>query len=240
MLSIVLSRMDYREYDQIISVYTKDFGKKVFLGRGLKKIISKNSAHIEPFSFVELLTVAGKEFGYITKVIPKQYFSNIRRDYKKSLIALFVVDIINRLVHENEPDEQIFYVLYTFLDQLEKSTKDNVFLLDTMMIQLFSILGFTPELDNCVFCEKEITDDTLGNKYVFSIASGGYVCPVCTKRNNDKKNKIFFVNKRVWELFKVVDSDKYTKEDLHIFHTIVYEYICYHSIVGIEDWGIII
>ena len=42
MLAIVLSRRDFREFDQIVSLYTKEKGKLEVLARGVKKITSKH------------------------------------------------------------------------------------------------------------------------------------------------------------------------------------------------------
>ena len=49
-----LERFKDSENDQIISLYTLEKGKQEVLARGVKKITSKNSAHLEPFSFVEV------------------------------------------------------------------------------------------------------------------------------------------------------------------------------------------
>ena len=77
MKAIVLSRRDFRESDQIISLYTKEKGKLELLARGVKKITSKNSAHLEPFSLVDIDIAYGKEFNHLTKVQPIEYFKNI-------------------------------------------------------------------------------------------------------------------------------------------------------------------
>ena len=68
MLSIVLSRKDFREHDQIVSLYVKEKGKLSLIVRGVKKIVSKNSAHLEPFSFVNITIEKGKEADYLTRV----------------------------------------------------------------------------------------------------------------------------------------------------------------------------
>lgn len=118
MLSIVFSRRDFRESDQMISVYTKEKGKLNLLARGVKKITSKNSAHLEPFSLVEIEVVPGKEIDHLTKVVPVNYFSNIRADFQKSLAAGFVVSTTDKLIHTNEPDKRIFDLLKNWLENL--------------------------------------------------------------------------------------------------------------------------
>lgn len=118
MLSIILSRRDFREFDQMISVYTKEKGKLNLLARGVKKITSKNSAHLEPFSLVEIEVISGKEIDHLTKVVPVNYFSNIRADLQKFLAAGFVVSTTDKLLHTHEPDKRIFDLLKSWLENL--------------------------------------------------------------------------------------------------------------------------
>ena len=61
MLAFVLSRRDFREYDQSISLYTLEKGRLEVLARGVKKILSKNAAHLEPFCLIEAEIIQGKE-----------------------------------------------------------------------------------------------------------------------------------------------------------------------------------
>lgn len=116
MQAIVLSRRDFRESDQIVSVYTKEKGKLNLLARGVKKITSKNSAHLEPFSLVDIEIAPGKEIDHLTKVVPVNYFSNIRADLQKSLAAGFVVSTTDKLLHTHESDKMIFDLLKNWLE----------------------------------------------------------------------------------------------------------------------------
>ena len=48
MLAIVLSRRAWREYDELISLYTYDRGRVEALAKSSKKLTSKQSAFFEP------------------------------------------------------------------------------------------------------------------------------------------------------------------------------------------------
>lgn len=145
MQAIVLARRDFRESDQIISVYTKEKGKLDLLARGVKKIISKNSAHLEPFSLVEIEVIPGKEIDHLTKVVPVNYFSNIRADLQKSLAAGFVVSTTDKLIHTHEPDKRIFDLLIGWLNSLNLSIFQSFNLvssIDGYIISLLHCLGY--------------------------------------------------------------------------------------------------
>jgi DNA repair protein RecO (recombination protein O) len=143
MLSIILSRRDFREFDQIISFYTQKHGKKEALARGIKKITSKNSAHLEPFSLVEVEFAHGKEIDHITKVVPVKYFKSIRQDLQKSLAASFVVSTTDKLLHTHEPDKRIFDLLKGWLISLNlQSAVCNLQFIDGYIVTLLHCLGY--------------------------------------------------------------------------------------------------
>ena len=100
MLSIVLSRKDFREHDQIVSLYSKDEGKLGLMVRGVKKIVSKNSAHLEPFSIVDITVEKGKDFSYLIRVQSVDYLRNIRENLHKSLVASYIVSIVDNFFAE--------------------------------------------------------------------------------------------------------------------------------------------
>ncbi|HBU07144.1 MAG TPA: DNA repair protein RecO [Candidatus Magasanikbacteria bacterium] len=142
MLAFVLYRRDFREADQIISFYTLEKGKMEILTRGVKKITSKNSAHLEPFSLVEAEVILGKELNYLGAVQPINYFVSIRKKLQKSLAAGFLVSTLDKLLHEGEKDERIFDLIVSWLEYVDNQyTVYGIHLLDSYVVRLLSYLG---------------------------------------------------------------------------------------------------
>lgn len=143
MQAIILSRKDFREHDQIISLYTRDKGKLELLARGVKKITSKNAAHLEPFSVVDIEMAFGKEIDHLTKVQPIEYFVNIRKDFAKSLAAGYIVNLADKLIQSGERDERIFFLLKEWLEynNIPHSTF-HIHSIDGYIVQLLYYLGF--------------------------------------------------------------------------------------------------
>ena len=70
MLAIVLSRRDFREFDQMISVYTKEKGKLNLLARGVKKITSKNALASMPKYATRFSIAIKKMLGKPSEKVP--------------------------------------------------------------------------------------------------------------------------------------------------------------------------
>lgn len=253
MQAIVLSRTNVREYDQVISLYTKELGRQDAMVRGVKKIVSKNAANLEPFSYVQVELVRGKEFLHLTKVQPLHYFSQVRCDPWKSIVAQFVSGFVRQISHVGERDEKLFGLLYSFLFFLEKTIKTNYCIfLDAYVLDCFSVLGLAPRLDCCVVCNKTAKDILKeeiesGEKQKSGLyfAGGGLVCQNCL---SDKKNigeqvavcgiKGISNMQRILNVdWEVVERVELSKEESLQLHALVYAFALFHHEKRIVNWG---
>lgn len=142
MLSFVLSRKDFKECDQVISLYTLEKGKVEALAKGVKKIISKNAASLEPFSFIEAEIVPGKQIDRVTRVQNIKLYKNIRADLAKCLAAGYTVNFLDKILQPGAPDKELFNLLGGWLDFLDTSVVFQPILLDAFFVKLYRILGF--------------------------------------------------------------------------------------------------
>jgi len=182
--AIILNRSDYRESDSLLTVYTRSLGKMSLVARGAKKISSKLSGHLEPISLVNILIIKGKGFDYIGSALGSDAFLNIKDDLNKIYYAGLAINNFNRLVKDNQPDEDLFLLLWRFLEALdnysaEEFTKESGELLFIFFaLKLLAELGYRPEMYECLSCRNKIKS---GRNY-FNLKNGGLVCEDCFKR----------------------------------------------------------
>lgn len=153
MLSIVLTRRDWREADQIISLYTLEHGKIEVLARGVKKILSKNSAYLEPGCLLEAEVIAGKEVNHLGSVEPINIFKNIRANLLPSLMSAYAANLVNKITHAGEADKNVFLLIKSWLEFLDITLLVNIIILDAFILKLYSLLGF-----NIAYSEKGESD----------------------------------------------------------------------------------
>ncbi len=206
MLAIVLSRHDFREYDQVISLYTQTHGKKEALARGVKKITSKNSGSLEPFSLVEVEIIPGKEIDHIGSVKIVDLFKYIRDDFTKLFAAQWAVSLTEQLFSVAEPDSVNFNLLISWFEELNRARNINSVILDALVLRLLVRLGFAPELSFCVRCDRSLLPFPKGERRGgllsspparggvtggweplprasdFDIAAGGLICKECYQK----------------------------------------------------------
>ncbi|KKU27330.1 MAG: repair protein RecO protein [Candidatus Magasanikbacteria bacterium GW2011_GWA2_46_17] len=228
----------------MISFYTRECGKLELLARGIKKIESKNSPHVEPFSYADIEFAAGKELYHLTKVQPIQSFKNIRSDLHKSLVAEYASKLLDVIVEPRAKDERIFDLFLGWLQFLEnvKLPDSGILLLAGFVFKLFSYLGFQPVLDKCVVGDEEIVDAQEAQGFYF--AGGGVVCPAHKtekQRVGEFVIDISFEQVSVFRLLLVAnwqaiaEISMESKEASRLWN-IVYQFAQFHSEKKLPVW----
>lgn len=228
--AFVLKIENRGEADQLITVFSKDFGKLEILAKAIRKINSKLRSGVEIFYLSEIEFIQGKNYKTLTDAILIEKFDNIRRDFKKLKIAYKILEIINNLIKEQEPDRNIWQLLREFffrLNQLKIKNFEEIILYFYFCWNLFALLGYEPELYCCLLCQKKL----IPQKIFFSFKEGGLICQNCSKRlklTNEisietiKILRIFL--KRNWFFLKKI---KIKKENLNSLKKITQAYYRY-------------
>ena len=134
--AVILKKADLGEVDQLLTIYSKEFGKIQVLAKGTKKLESKLRCHIEPFSHSHLILIEGKSFRIVKDAILMDQFLPVRRDLDKAKIAYKIINLVDELIVGEEKDEEIWGLLVSAFKELNvKNFQDN----------LLKLLGYDPE-----------------------------------------------------------------------------------------------
>ena len=159
--AIVISKIKYGDSSLIARCYCKELGLKSFFLKGIltsKKGGLKKSL-FQPLNLITISTQIKNEsnqrLNFIREGSLKFHFKEIPLKIKKNAIALFISEVISRVISE-EGNPNI--LLYSFLEnsilRLEEEQFSPVFHLK-FLILLSDQLGFYP---NCTSQEKEFFD----------------------------------------------------------------------------------
>ena len=175
---IVLKKVNRREADQLFTVYTKDFGKIKVLGRGIRKISSKLKSGMEPFYLSEVEFIQGKSGKTLTDVFLIDSFRDLRKDLKRLNIAYRISELLDNLIYGEEPEKKVWILLSNTLRRLDNrdfKIKNPKIIYYHFLWNLFSVLGYRPELYQCSSCGEKLK---LGKLY-FNEGDGGVICSRC-------------------------------------------------------------
>lgn len=105
---IVIKRKNIGEADRFITLFTKKHGKLRILAKGVRKISSRRGPHVEVFNRI-IATVHDRKT--LTEVSPVENFEILRRDLKRVAAAYYLCELVDGLLPEEQPHEDVFELL---------------------------------------------------------------------------------------------------------------------------------
>ena len=147
--AIVLKYIKYTDSSIIAHLFTQKSGKQSFIIKGIRGKKSKIKINLfQPFSILEIETIQKTKSNIYTikEAQPTIVLNDISTDITKSSIAFFITEIINKILKDEEPDEDLYKFIEDFILNLEEAEDINNFHL-IFLIRLTSFLGFLPNID---------------------------------------------------------------------------------------------
>jgi DNA repair protein RecO (recombination protein O) len=174
--AIILHAIPYGESDQIVTLYTLDFGKIKGIAKGAKRSRKRFGNRLEIGSYVKV-TYFEKESSGLVRLAGCDLiraFAGLREDIHKLAWASYFIELVNELTAEKIENKPLFRLLASFLSLVDRGIlKEEI--QRVFEIRLLSSLGYRPRLDHCIRCQKKLA----GEKYFFSPRGGGILCPPC-------------------------------------------------------------
>lgn len=211
-----LKKKNWFEADQVLTIYTEDFGKLNILGRAIRKIKSKLRAGTEFFSGLEIEFIQGRIGKTLTDAVSARKFKNIRGDLKKIEVVNQINAITDSLVKGQEKDAEIWILLNQVFEELNKTGLENKnYRVELVYYYFFwnlvSLLGYQINLYNCASCGTKLVPE----KLYFDFLDKGIICQHCfekTKEGQEISSEVvkilrFFANREIDILPKLRITD---------------------------------
>lgn len=145
---VIIKYQQFREYDRIYTVYTKDFGKLAVIARGSNKIKSKLAGHLEPCCLSNLMIAEGKQMEVLAQARTINSFNSIRRNSECYKVAAVFLESLDKLTHTHQKDQEVFDLLIKALERLSET--QDVIKLDNLkyhfLLHLLIHLGHAPDM----------------------------------------------------------------------------------------------
>ena len=114
-LCVILRSTDYKDYDKMLTLFSKDTGRIDALARGAKKPGSIFSAASQPFTCGEYLFYQKNERYFLNQVDIKNSFYRLRQDIEDYSTAVFAAEIIGKVITERQDYARLFSLFVNLL-----------------------------------------------------------------------------------------------------------------------------
>ncbi len=182
---IVLRSIRYGEADRILDLYTRDAGLVSAIAKGIRRTKSRFGGRLEPLSCVDFLAYEGRTLDTVTQVEVLRSFHDVREDLKRLEAAGGMVWAVRALSGGDEADRRIFNLLYHALDALEGRETGFEAVGSAFALKLSILAGYTPRLDACVSCERDLAEIAGEGLLYFAPPFGGVLCAGCRSASRE-------------------------------------------------------
>ncbi len=140
---IILLRQPFREADRIVSLYTREHGRINLRFPGVARSVGKLKALSEIFCCADyrIYIRRGGAVGTVTGGKLLHVFPTIRRDLKRTSLALHFCELLQRLTPLHQPSEAKFELLLSSLKELEYGVPNPAFAA-AFTLRLMTLAGF--------------------------------------------------------------------------------------------------
>lgn len=175
--AITLRKIDYGDSSQIITFFTREYGKIQTLAKGLKLPVKGISGGIDLFTHNHIVFIQrGRSHLHIlAEWMLKESFCSLRDNLRKFYSALYLLELVGECTEINDKNESLFDLVIHTLHEVANGDDPAVSIL-TFEVQMLSLIGYMPEMNQCVLCKSEID---LTRFALFNAAEGGLVCQSC-------------------------------------------------------------
>ena len=186
--AILLRRMDYGDFDVILTFFTLKKGKLSLIAKSAKKSTKRFAGILELFSVLEVVAGAGRRKGLsvLQEAVLKQPFSAIRADYRKTAYASYWAELIYNWIEENFKQVSLYYLLEHVLAELNSERTAPDVLNIVFQMRLLALSGHRPNLSDCSNCRRELAN-IRQNQIIVDSQRGGILCKDCRSGSASRK-----------------------------------------------------
>lgn len=160
-----------------MTILTPNLGKISCVAKGAKRPKSMLMAGSQLLCFGEYVLRKSNDMYTMQSCDPIEIFYQIRIDIDKLNYAASIIKIISDVTTENQNNYNILKLFLNTLYIISESDKNLDFIISVFKMRLLKILGYAPNVNECVSCgEKE-------ELQTFSIKDDGFKCGSCSRQD---------------------------------------------------------
>lgn len=174
---IIIKEVNTGEADKIVTIFSKKVGKIQAVARGARRPHSRLIGGTQLLCYSDFVLIQGKELYEIKSCELIESFYSIREDLKKITYASYIIDLVNEVSEENLSYPKLLQLFLNTLYMLATKDRNPELLMRIFEIRLMSIIGFTPQVIECIECKK------VSEEFYFSASFGGILCESCSVKD---------------------------------------------------------
>ena len=118
---VVINKRDFGEADRYITVFTENFGKLVFLLKGIRKSKKRELSSVDILTLSKFTFYRKGENYTVSSFNEVDSYLEIKSDLDNLGIALYILAILNEILVENNRKKSLYNITIKTLNYLKES-----------------------------------------------------------------------------------------------------------------------
>lgn len=177
--AIVIKKNGANEFDQMVTCYSQDFGGMRAIARGSLRPSSVQSLHLDVLNLIEFEVIHGRTYPIISSAESLNTYSELKNSLPRVAAASFFLEVLDRIMYENEKDDQLWDFLTGMLEDFRAAPPARLAeIFRSQQRKFLDVLGYAPRVDRCVVCSG---DAFSGPEKMVALSPelGGVLCSDC-------------------------------------------------------------
>jgi len=179
--AIVLRKVDFGDYDIIVTFFSASRGKLSAIAKSAKRSVKRFSGALELFSELNIVCESRRRKGLpvLQEAGLIHPFSSIRTDIEKTGYASYWTEMINEWMEEGQNQRDIYHLYLYVLDALDKGERTAGALSILFQLRFLNLSGYAPNFRECAKCRKRL-EELSESRFRFDLKTGGLICGRCS------------------------------------------------------------
>ncbi|MBX4191854.1 MAG: DNA repair protein RecO [Candidatus Doudnabacteria bacterium] len=140
---VILKKQNYKEADQILTLWTEELGKTRVLAKSIRLPKSKLIYNLSELCIVNIEVVGHKNLPVVTSAVVERSYKQLRNDLIKLGSAFYAAELILKMTADEQPNQQVFDHMVEFLSELNDTVSiEHYKIIDDFALNISEALGF--------------------------------------------------------------------------------------------------
>lgn len=147
--AVVLRSLDYGETSQIVTMLTREKGKLGVMAKGARRTKSQFGATLQPMAYTQVVFYykPTRDLQILSESSHVESFHRLRRSLKHITIGLRIVELVDALIEEEDPQPDIFALTIQALRHLNRTDTRVANLWPYVQLRMAERLGIAPSIE---------------------------------------------------------------------------------------------
>lgn len=177
---LVLREVNYKESDKILTVLTREGGKRTVKAQGCRRKGSRLAASAQLLVWSDMTLFEYKDYWSLNEAESQEQFWGLKKDVEKLALGSYFAEVAETVAEEGRSDPDLLSLILNSLYALDKLQKPQALVKAAFELKLMCLTGYEPMLDACAACGVENPEEPR-----FHISEGVLHCASCRSEVGD-------------------------------------------------------